>query len=430
MSAAVTTAIPVSAKPAILGGEPVKKDGWPKWPIGMPEAEDLIQKVIHSRDWTRVRGPYVAEFEKQFAKLLGVRYALVVCGGTDALHCMMHAVDIAPGDEVLVSPYTFHTGACMPLMNYALPIFVDIDRESFQMDPAKIEEKITEHTRAILVCHWGGQAADMDRIMEIAKKHDLAVCEDSYQGTLGQWRGRQIGSIGDVGCLAHHHSEILPCGEGSSIITNSETIMRKCYAWGDFGRDVKLDSHKPVGGTWPHLGRNLKVTEMQGAVLLAGLKYLEKNAQHRVDNAVYLRSLLQEIPGITPQKEYEGQTRGAYLWAMFRYEKSHFNGLPLDKFVSAVRAEGLPVSRGMTRPLTKEPYIEKMLNDPHMQYVFSRKRLDFWRESLDCPVSELVTAEENFGLHGRQLQGKKEDMKALAKAILKVRKHSKEILNS
>jgi dTDP-4-amino-4,6-dideoxygalactose transaminase len=298
------------------------------------------------------------------------------------------------------------------------------------MDCGKIEERITKHTRAILVCHWGGQAANLDQIMEIARKHNLAVCEDSYQAMFAQWRGKQLGGIGDIGVLGHHQSEILPCAEGASLIGNNEEVMSRCYAWGDFGRDVNWATHRPLTGAWPHLGRNLKVTEMQGALLMAGLQRVSHWAQRRVENAAYLKKLISDIPGIEPQREYEGQTRGGYLWFMMRYDKRHFSNLPLDKFVAAVREEGVMLSRGMTRPLTEEPYIERILQSRHMKYVFSQKRLDFMRESLHCPAARRAASEENCGIHGQQMQSSKSDMDAIAAALRKIHKYSEQIRRS
>ncbi len=179
-------------KPAILGGAPVKSDGWPQWPVGRKAAKKRIQEILDSRRWSRHSGKYVTEFENALANRIGVKYALTVCGGAAALDCMMHGVEIEPGDEVLVTPLTFPSGAAAPLLCYALPIFVDVDDESFQMDPDKIEERITPQTRAILVCHWGGQAADLDRIMEIARstswrcaKIPTKLC--SHNGTASSW---------------------------------------------------------------------------------------------------------------------------------------------------------------------------------------------------------------------------------------------------
>src|SRR5438046_974744 len=162
--------------PALLGGAPVRTGEWPVWPPSLADAGQNIEGVLNSRSWVRQSGRYTIAFEKSFAAMLGVRQALTICSGTAALNCAMHGLEIGPGDDVLVTPYTFHTGASIPLMNYALPIFTDIDPDSLQMDPSLMAERVTPNTRAAIVCHWGGQAADMDGIISAARKHGIAVC--------------------------------------------------------------------------------------------------------------------------------------------------------------------------------------------------------------------------------------------------------------
>jgi hypothetical protein len=199
-----------------LGGKPVRSGEWPAWPPPLPSAETGVEAAIKSGVWVRQSGRYTIEFEQAFAAMLGVRQALTVCSGTGALNYVMRAMDIGPGDEVLVTPFTFHTGASIPLLNYALPVFVDIDPESLQMDPAGVAARAGADTRAMIVCHWGGQAADMDGMVASAKKHKLQLCEDAYQSLPGLWRGKALGSIGDIGLIGHHENEILPCGEGAT----------------------------------------------------------------------------------------------------------------------------------------------------------------------------------------------------------------------
>lgn len=405
---------------ALLGGSPIRDTPWPKWPQAAPETEAMFGDIIRSRRWTRFSAAYLVKFEKALAVRLGVKFSLTVWSGTAALACMMQGVDVAPGDEVLVTPYTFYTGAAAPLYNYALPVFVDVDRESFQMDPAKIEEKITPDTRAIIVCHWGGQAADMDRILAIARKHQLAVCEDSYQALFGEWRGRQLGSLGDVGMIGHHQSEMLPAGEGATLIGNDEAVMGRCYSAHDFGRQVNLDTHLPIADYhFYRYGHNMKVTELQGALLLAAWPHVEELSNRRLENAAYLKKMLREIPGITLQKEYEGQTRPGNAAVLFRYDSNHFKGLPIAKFAAAMSAEGVPLTRGIGRPLSQEPYFRTVLESGRMQQLFSRERLERSRASFECPAAAAL-CQEAAGVHGEMLQASRSDMDSIAAAIHKV----------
>ena len=200
------------------------------------------------------------------------------------------------------------------------------------MDPDKIEERITDKTKAILPCHWGGAPADMDRIMKIAKKHGLYVIEDACQAHLGEWRGKKLGTIGDIGCFSHQQSKVLPCGEGGSFVGDNEEIMGRAYAWHDYGRAIKSwNTHKPVAGPVDQHGLNYKMTEFQGAVLLGGMKTLEEQTRLRNENADYLREMLAEIPGVYPQKLYEGTTRASYYLFEMRYDKKYFQPSPEER---------------------------------------------------------------------------------------------------
>jgi dTDP-4-amino-4,6-dideoxygalactose transaminase len=378
---------------------------------------------LQSRTWVRQSGRYTIDFEKAFASMLGVRQALTVCSGTAALNCAMHGFEIGPGDEVLVTPYTFHTGASIPLMNYALPIFVDIDAESLQMDPAAISERVGPNTRAMIVCHWGGQAADIDGIMAAARQHQLSVCEDAYQALFGTWHGRQLGAIGDIGVIGHHENEILTCGEGATLISDNEPLISLCYTWHDFGREWDPATHRLPHAPWAHIGRNMKVMDVHGAVLLANLERVQEWGRQRRMNAQRLKQLLASIPGITMQKEYAGQEKGGYSQLIFHYDRRHFNDLPREGFLRAMRAEGIPLGSFPARPVSREPYLEATLSSPRFQKLYSRAQLDRVRASFECPRADRA-CETAVNLQGRYLNATEADMTLIAESIRKVQKHS------
>ena len=416
-----------SGKPAILGGDSVRKGSWPRWPQGSQLAEDLLEQVLYSHRWTRIAGTgnLVIEFEKAWARMLGVKHAVATNGGTAALHCALKAIDLEPGDEVLVSPIEFITGASLPFTFYALPVFVDVDRESFQMDPEKIEERITDKTRAIIPCHWGGAPADMDRIMEIARKHNLYVIEDACQAHLGQWREKKLGTIGDIGCFSHQQSKVLPCGEGGSLVGDNEELMAKAYAWHDYGRSIgSWETHKPRRGSIDGLGLNYKMSEFQGAVLLGGLKVLEEQVRLRNENADYLRELLEEIPGVYPQKLYHGTTRVAYYFLPMRYDKTHFNNLPRAKFARAMHAEGIPLGVG-GGSLSTQAYARNEIHTEAFQSLYSPEKREWFLETIPCPVAESLIADEAIRISGNLLLTTKSEMEAVAEAVRKIQAHSK-----
>lgn len=431
--AATILSTPVTAKgktgtAAALGGTPVRKGGWPSWPQGYKSAELKMEEILGKSKWTRIAGNVVIEFEKAWGKKLGAEYCFAVNGGTSALHCALHAVGIQPGDEVLVSPIEHITGASLPFTFYALPVFVDIDRESVQMDPDKIEERITEHTKAIIPCHWSSAPADMDRIMEIAGKHNLYVIEDACQAHLSEWRGQKLGTIGDIGCFSHQQSKVLPCGEGGSVAGNNEELMNRAYSFHDYGRDIRdWDSHKPDSSFMNHHGLNYKMTEFQAAILLAYLDVIDAQIDMREEHANYLNELLTEVPGITPQKFYDGTTRVNYYLYELRYEKKYFNNLPKMKLLKALNAEGVPIGRGFKQSLSEQPYVENEINKPVFTSLYSRDRLDRFRKTIPCPVAEDYIKEEQMYMSGRNLLTSKSDMEAIAEAFKKVHAHSKKL---
>jgi len=211
-----TDNIRVDETPAILGGQKVRTKGWPGWPIWIPETDEKqVIEVLRSGVWSRSK--VVAEFEKRWAETIGAKRCLTTVNGTNALICAIRNLDIGGGDEVLLPPFTFIATPLSILQNGAMPVFVDIDPETWQIDPAKIEAKITPRTRAILPVHIYGLPADMDRIMAIAKKHYLLVVEDACQGWLAEINHKKVGTFGNAGCFSFQNSKHCPMGEGGAI---------------------------------------------------------------------------------------------------------------------------------------------------------------------------------------------------------------------
>ncbi|MBA7515111.1 L-glutamine:2-deoxy-scyllo-inosose aminotransferase [subsurface metagenome] len=214
-------------KLTIQGGEPVRIGAWPKWPVWDQGAENGIIEVLRSGKWWRGSGGKIAEFEKQYAELMGAKRCLATASGTTALLVAMHVLGVDAGDEVLVSPYTFIASYNVILLSKALPVFVDTDPETFLMDPEKIEERINNRTTAIIPVHIFGLPVNMDRVNEIAGKHNLKVIEDACQAWLAEYRNKKAGTLGDLGCFSFQNSKHLPAGEGGAIIGDDDEIMDK-----------------------------------------------------------------------------------------------------------------------------------------------------------------------------------------------------------
>ena len=404
-----------AGKLAILGGQPVRTKRFPGWPIWDRTAEKSVLSILRSGNWFRGRGNTVSEFEKKYAALMGVKRCVCTVNGTNALLTALHVLDIGVGDEVIVSPYTFIATYNVVIGSCALPVFADTDPETFQINPDKIEERINENTRAILPVHILGLPANMDKINAIAKKHNLKVIEDACQAWLAEWRGKKCGTLGNLGCFSFQNSKHLPCGEGGAVIGNDDEVMDRCFSYHNCGRPY--GSVKRTSG-YPIIGTNRRMTEYQAAILLSQMKRLEKDTQTRGENANYLTSRIKDIPGIVPHKLYKGATRAAYHLYPFRYKKEHFNNLSRGKFLSALRAEGIPCSGGYG-PQYKDGLIEVALNSKNFKRAFSKKRLDSYRKELHYPENDQLCREAVW-LTQNLLLGTKNDIDDIADAILKI----------
>jgi dTDP-4-amino-4,6-dideoxygalactose transaminase len=222
-------ASPTSQKLAVLGGTPVRKKPFPGWPIVENNDRQAWINVLQEGEWCRLtsRGPlYVKHFEEKYAAMTGAKHCLASSSGTTALFTSLNALDVGPGDEVIVPPYTFVATINAVFLQHALPVYVDTDRKTFQIDADKIEAAITPRTRCILPVHLGGNPVNLDKILAIAKKHNLRVLEDACQAHLAEWRGKKVGTLGDLGCFSFQASKNLNCGEGGAILSNSTELIQ------------------------------------------------------------------------------------------------------------------------------------------------------------------------------------------------------------
>jgi len=404
-----------ASKAAILGGKPVRTKPFPAWPVWDESAEESILSVLRSGNWFRGQGTKVTEFEKKYAELIGAKRCLATASGTTALMVALHVLGVDAGDEVIVSPYTFIATYNVVFLTKALPVFADTDPETFQINPDKIDERINENTKAILPVHILGLPANMDKINAIAKKHNLVVIEDACQAWMAEWKGKKVGTLGDLGCFSFQNSKHLPAGEGGAVVGDNEEIMDRCCSFHNCGRP--FGSVKRTSG-YPIRGSNRRMQEFQAVILMSQMKRLEKDTQKRTENANYLTSRIKDIPGIVPHKLYEEVTRAAYHLYPFRYKKEHFNNLPRAKFLSALSAEGIPCSGGYG-PQYNDGLIEEALNSPGYKRLYSRERLKRYRQELHYPDNDQL-CKEAVWFTQNMLLGPKEDIDDIADAILKV----------
>lgn len=407
------------ATPAILGGDPVRIKGWPKWPIWNPETDEKqLMEVIRSGIWSRAK--VVTEFEKKWAETIGTKRALAVVNGTNALIASLVQLDIGGGDEVIVPPYTFIATVDSVLAAGAMPVFADIDPKTFQIDPEKIEEKITPRTKAIMPVHILGLPANMTRIMEIAKKHDLIVVEDACQAWLAEIDHKKMGTFGHAGCFSFQNSKNIPMGEGGAIVSDDEEFMDRCYSYHNYGNPYGSNVGAVGAGTII-AGTKLRLAEYQAAIGLAQLKRLEAQTTTRNENAGYLRSKIKDIPGILPYELYPNVTRAAFHLFPFRYQEEAFNGLPREMFLRALRAEGIPCSDGY-RPLNKMPFLKNAFQTKNFKIMYPKEMLDYekYMEQNQCPENDQVCDKEAVWFAQSMLLGTKSDMDDIATALRKV----------
>jgi len=417
--------------PAILGGKAVHTKGWPAWPMWNPSTDEKqVLEVLRSGSWYRgsSQRSVVSEFESKWAGTIGSRRCLAVVNGTNALIISLRMLDIGGGDEVIVTPYTFVATISAILEVGAMPVFVDIDPETFQIDPEKIEKKITPNTRAILPVHILGLPADIIRIMEIAKKHNLIVVEDACQSWLAEVNHQKVGTFGNAGCFSFQNSKNLPIGEGGAIVSNDDDFIDRCHSYHNCGRAYgKMVD--PVGGSYVMRGNNLRLTEYQAAVGLAQLKRLEGQTEVRNKNAAYLKSQIKDIPGIIPYRLYDHVTRAAFHLFPFRYNKKYFEGLSREVFIKALTAEGVPCSAGYGGTLNSMPYLNDAFKSKNYKKMYSGEMLDFGKfvERNQCPENNRVCNEEAVWIFQSLLLGSKSDMNDIAMAIAKIQKSADKI---
>jgi dTDP-4-amino-4,6-dideoxygalactose transaminase len=409
-----------ASKPALLGGTPVRDDPFPAWPVVQRNDEDGWAEVLREGRWCCLDGNHANTFEGMWARMTGAKHCLATASGTTALFTSLNALDIGPGDEVIVPPYTFVATVNVVFLQHALPIFVDTDRETLQIDADKIEAAITPRTRCILPVHLGGSAAHLDKILESGRQHDLPVLEDACQAHLAEWRHRKVGTWGALGCFSFQASKNLNSGEGGAILTNDERLYEACQSFRNNGR-----GKAPGAFSYVRNGCNHRMTEFQGALLVTQARRVEEQSHRREENAAYLTKLLQEIPGIAPARMYEGCTKNAYHLYMFRYDQAHFANLPRSRFIEALHAEGIPCSPGYS-PLNKEPFIKFTLSSRAYRKIYPPNVLNEYEERNHCPENDRL-CEEGVWMFQTMLLGSKQDMDQIAEAIRKIQKNAGEL---
>ena len=428
-------------KPAILGGKPVREKAWPVWPIWDDTEEKNILDVLHSGNWWRHsygQGVELAEdeqnsqstvarFQRMYARNRGCDYGICAANGTVTIEMSLRAAGIRPGDEVIVPPYTYIATASAVLMVGAIPIFTDIDQNTYNIDPLRIEEAISDRTRAIIPVHFGGQPCDMDAIQRIADKHNLIVIEDAAHAHGSSYNNRPTGSLGDLASFSFQNSKPMTAGEGGMISTNNQSYAETIESLVWAGRKKGQPWYKHFV-----LASNYRMTEFQGAILIAQLARLDEQVKVRMTNGHYLDQLLGEIEGISPLTFLPTTTHHTYHIYMFRYDPGAFHQLPKNKFVDALLAEGVSgVMGGYTHPLYKNPmFLEKnFMGGPYpLIPAIYPKELNYADFEEMCPITERACASEAVLLTQNMLMGDLSDIEDICQAIKKIQLQSAQLV--
>ncbi|RAP44427.1 DegT/DnrJ/EryC1/StrS aminotransferase family protein [uncultured Methanosphaera sp.] len=258
-------------------------------PIIHDEEIEAVTEVLKSG--MLAQGPKVDQFQKEFAKYVEAEYGVATSSGTTALHTALVASGIKAGDEVITTPFTFAATSNSVLYTGATPVFADIDPKTFTLDPAKVEEAITDKTKAILPVHLYGQSADMDPILELAEEHDLTVIEDAAQAHGTTYKGKKVGSLGDFGCFSFYPTKNMTTGEGGMVTTNDADLAEKAGMVRAHGESKRYEQSL--------LGYNYRMTDIAASIGLVQLKRIDKFNKIRNENAAYLSEGLKDVEGIT-----------------------------------------------------------------------------------------------------------------------------------
>ena len=390
---------------ALFGGKPVRKKPFPVWPRVTAGQKEQLLNTLES-DSLGIGSDAIKAFEDQFAEFQDAKYCIATSSGTNALWVALKAGGVSAGDEVIIPPYTFIATASAVLMANAVPVFVDIDPETFNIDPVLIEKAITERTKVIMPVHIAGNPADMDRINDIAKKYNITVIEDAAQAHGAEWDGVKVGALASGGIFSFQSSKNMNSGEGGAIISNDDTFMNSCFSYYNCGRQRGREwyEHQIVGG-------NHRINAMAASLLLPQLQSVEDDMVIRDKNRKKLdRALNSE--GLVTIGSYEKATRVANHLYLLKYKADYFNDVPREKFFDAMRAEGVNTYAGYN-PLYREK-------------VFDNQDDDFpWLKDIDyagisCAETELIADYQSVWLTQNHLLGNDRDTQDIINAFEKV----------
>ncbi|MBT7805193.1 DegT/DnrJ/EryC1/StrS family aminotransferase [Candidatus Poribacteria bacterium] len=394
---------------AINGGTPAVSELRTEWPVrGDLERENVLE-VLDSGRWCSVGhdGSKVAAAMEAFREWIGTEHAVACTSGTSALELALRACGIQHGDEILVPAVTFYASASAIVMAGGVPVFVDIDPDTYQISAEAAAAAVTDKTTGIMPVHYGGYPADMDAVNALADARGLFVVEDCAEAHGSEWRGRKVGSLGSVGAFSFQMVKPLTAGEGGAITFDDDaySINQYQYQRTRTAADGTEESYHVACG-------NFRMSEFVGAILLSQISRVREQTEARWANGEYLAEELAKIDGVSALKRDPRITKRGYYFYFVRYDASAWNGVSRDRFMEALRAEG--VSCGTAH------------NDPVYEYAAFKDMPARQGIQVDCPEAERVYQTEVVAL-GKDFLMYRENIDAVVGAIRKLRENVDDI---
>ncbi len=383
---------------AIAGGSPVRTKPYPPWPIPDVSEERELLEVLYSGRWS-VGSDKIKRFEEEFAAFQHAKHGVTCSSGSTGLLISLKSLGVGPGDEVIVPAYTFLATVTSVIDSGATPVYADIDRDTYCLSCEYIDRLITERTKCIVPVHMAGCPANMDRIINIAKKNGIAVLEDAAQAHGAEWNGRRVGAIGDMGVFSFYQSKNMTAGEGGCITTNDDRLAELARSLQNVGRDLKAGWYEHVRYGW-----NFRMTAFQAALLHAQLGRMPELMEKRERSAAYLTSKLNHLEGVRPLRRPEEVTSHSYHLYIFRVSPEAFGFKDKEEFVKALKAEGIPCSSGY-RPVYSYPFIVERSGRP----------------ATPLPNTERASYDEAVWLPQNIFLGEREDLDDVVMALEKLK---------
>jgi dTDP-4-amino-4,6-dideoxygalactose transaminase len=398
---------------ALLGGTPIRTAPFHTWPVFDERDEKLLLDALRGGTWSRWDGVYTRRFEDAFSRYTGARHTLAVSSGSGALEVAMRALGLRAGDEVIAPAYCFTAPIAAILSIGAIPVLVDVSPDSFCLDPTATEKAINDRTRAILLLHLGGVPCDMDRFSVLASQHDLLIVEDAALALGTTVNDRQVGTLADVGIFSFQAEKNLACGEGGAVVTNDTGTWQRAAEVHEYWK-----GHLVPHTGWSTRALSYRISELHSALLISQLERVEEQSEKRANHGALLDTRVRAIPGLRPvtgPTSYARNTRSLYL---LDYDAAAFGGVPKERIIRALNAEGIPAVAGYPRPIYENPIFSSD-DSGYPQLPIPLSRL----APQPCPVTEALCCERAIWLRQQILLCDEWEVGQIADAFEKVYEH-------